>query len=67
VDQGDYQMIRAKDNKAVDPSEFPNVVGPGVKLEMSIVMQQTVANQTRCPRCHYVNSRLAEHMGWIEW
>ena len=67
MNQGDYQVIRAKDNEAIEPSEFTKTVQPGMKFEMSIVMRRTMAVATRCPRCYYMNSQLAENRGWIQW
>lgn len=43
------------------------MVGPGMKLEMSIVMRQRVADQKKCPRCSHINSRVPTNSDWIEW
>ena len=67
VEQGDYQMIRAEDSQTIDPTEFAKAVEPGTTLEMSIVMRQRTADQTKCPRCGHMNSQLAADRGWIEW
>jgi hypothetical protein len=70
VKQGDYQMIRTQDSQTIDPSEFANVVGPGMTLEMSIILQRRTAlqdNKGKCPQCRYVNSTLNVINGWIEW
>jgi hypothetical protein len=67
IQRGDYEVLHAKDNQIIDPSEFASTVEPGMKLEMSIVMRQSTADQTRCPRCGYFNSQVAVCDGWIDW
>ena len=67
MEQGDYEVVRAEDSQTIDPTEFPNAMEGGTKLEMSIVMRQRTANQTKCPRCSHMNSQLAADRGWIEW
>ena len=65
--QGDYQVNHVEDSQAIGPSEFPNMLEPDMKLEMSIILRQRIAGQKTCPRCGHMNSRVAEHMNWIEW
>ena len=65
--QGDYQVNRVEDSHAIGPSEFPNMLEPDMKLEMSIILRQRIAGQKTCPRCGHMNSHVAEHMKWIEW
>jgi hypothetical protein len=70
VKQGDYQMIRAKDNQTVDPSEFAKAVEPEMTLEMSIVLRQKTrlqVNMGKCPQCRHVNPTANATHGWIEW
>ena len=59
MNQGDYQLIRANDSQTIEPSEFGNEVQPKMTFEMSIVMWQEMADQKKCPRCHFMNLLLS--------
>jgi hypothetical protein len=70
VERGDYQVIRAKDNKRIGPLELAMVVHSGMVLEMSITLWQRTAfqeNQHTCPRCRRINLNVPTTNGWIEW
>jgi hypothetical protein len=67
IERGDYEVLHAEDSEIIGPSELASTVAPGMKLEMSIVMRQSTADQTRCPRCGYYNPQVAACSGWIEW
>ena len=67
IERGDYEVIRAADSQVIGHSEFPSAVAPGMKLEMSIVMWQRMADRKRCPRCGYINLQVPASNGWIEW
>jgi hypothetical protein len=66
IERGAYEVIRAEDSQIIGPSELASMAQPGMKLEISIVMRQRVADQRKCPRCGYINLRAAVR-GWIEW
>jgi hypothetical protein len=58
VKKGDYQMIRTKDSRTIDPFEFAGVVEPDMMFEMSIVLRRRMAfqdNKGKWPKCAYVN------------
>ena len=66
IKRGDYEVIRAEDSQIIGPSELASMVQPGMKLKISIVMRQRVADQRICPRCRYINLQVTAS-GWIEW
>jgi hypothetical protein len=59
-----------RDNKFIDPSEFPDSVSSGITIEMSIGLQQnaSVYRPKKCPRCGHVhNLSITGDDDWIEW
>jgi hypothetical protein len=63
-------VIRAQDSHTIGPSEFADMVEPGMVLEMSTILRQKIAfqdNKATCPRCGHVNLNASANSGWIEW
>jgi len=49
-------MIRAGDNRAIDPSNLASEVGPDIVLEMSIILEgDGKTSKELCPRCQHEN------------
>jgi hypothetical protein len=69
VENGDYQVIHARDSSVIGPASF-NTVEAGMRLEMSIILRQSTTSQVnrgRCPRCSRLNSLATATGGWIDW
>lgn len=59
-----------RDNKVINPSEFPDSVASGTTIEMSIVMRREHCyyGKRKCPRCGNINNiSVTLDNGWIEW
>jgi hypothetical protein len=66
IERGDYEVIRPEDSQIILRSELGSIIQPGMKLELSIVMWQRMADQKMCPRCCHINSQVDVN-GWIDW
>jgi hypothetical protein len=72
VESGDYGIIRTRDNKFIERSEFPNSVEPGMMVEMSIILLEEKPvlypkGKSKCPRCSHINVFVTANSGWIDW
>jgi hypothetical protein len=62
--------VRTIDSGSITRSEFTSVVEPGMSVELSIIVRQTVLLQEdkeKCLRCGFSNSIVTAQDGWIEW
>ena len=71
IERGDYHVLRTQDSQIIPPEELASSVEPGMVMEMSIIMRQTLTvddkKRKTCPRCQYVNSSAGTGDCWIEW
>jgi hypothetical protein len=62
--------VRTADSGSISRSEFASVAEPGMSVELSIIVRQTILSREdkeKCLRCGFVNSVITSQDGWIEW
>ncbi|KAL0959887.1 hypothetical protein HGRIS_011555 [Hohenbuehelia grisea] len=67
IERGDYQLVRATNDKLVLAHEFSTLADHESVLEVSIILKlDHDDNKTACPRCRKLNPQCADSGGWIE-
>ena len=72
IQQGNYKIWNSEDDKVISREDIAESLGPGMKVEMSIVLrakaERRQASQVHtCPRCKHVSRKYVTTAGWLDW